>query len=329
MPLTPNFDFVYPGKYSMDEIYKPSVDVPEITQLFTVRQGIKSGQQIPVVGILENIVKAYVTCGDSPVGTAEITNCKIEVSELKVHFQQCKDDFEAHFLEDWLDDGLAGRELSAKLRSVINQLVLSAMRRDNFRILSFGDVTSLNTKYNQLDGLWTQAIALSTEYCYPRIDAIGTGALAPGAALTYLRNAYNGAPIVLKQVPNAQKGFYVTGSVWENLLASYESNTTGSEDQFGLLQRGPTGNLMFRGIPVFPYYAWDQALADPLSPLFGVTEHLILYTTPAIHIVGMAKQADMGQVRGYFWEENETYNVKAQYKMGYKACLCELAVISY
>jgi hypothetical protein len=329
MPLTPNFDFVYPGKYSMDELYHPSIQTPEITQLFTIKNGIKSGMHVPVVGVLSKIVKAYASCGDNPAGEAEITNCKIETHEMKVHFQQCKDDFEAHFLEDWLDDGLAGRELSAKLRGIINSLVLDAMRRDNFRILSFGDLTSLSTDYNQMDGLWTWIIANTTDYCVPRINTLGTGALAGGTALTVLRDLYNGAAIVLKQLPNNQKGFYVTGSLYENLLASYESNTTGSENQFALLQKGPSGNLMFRGIPVYPYYAWDNDLADPANPLYGTVEHLALYTTPAAHIAGMARQADMGAVRGYFWEENETYNLKAQYKMGYVSCLCELAAASW
>ena len=187
MPVTPNFDFVYPGKYSMDEIYHPSIDTPEITSLFTIKNGIKSGMHVPVVGVLSKIVKAYSSCGDNPTGQSYITNCKIETHEMKVHFQQCKDDFESHFLEDWLDDGLAGRELSTKLRSVINNLVLDAMRRDNFRILSFGDLTALSTDYNQMDGLWTWIIANTSDYCVPRINTLGTGNLAGGTALTVLR----------------------------------------------------------------------------------------------------------------------------------------------
>lgn len=328
MPLTTNFDFVYPGQYSLNEIYHPAVMTPDIQQLFTFRPNIKSGQQIPVVGVLEDIVKAYVTCGGSAVGSDIITNCKIETNPLYVHFEQCKDEFESHFLEDWLDDGLSGRELSAKLRGVINNLVLDAMKRDNFRIISFGDTTSLSTKYNQLDGLWTQAIANSTQYCFKQVDSIGAVNLTSGQALTLLRNLYEGADITLKQIPNAQKGFYVTGSVYENLLSSYESNATGSDAQFGMLQKGPNGVLTFRGIPVYPYYAWDQALLDPLCPIFGLANHLILYTTPSIHILGMAKQSDMDQIRGYFWEEDEKYHVKGMYKLGYKACLCELAAIS-
>lgn len=330
MPITPNFDFTYPGQYSLDEVYLPTIQTPDITQLFTVRPGIKSGQQIPVVGVLEDIVKAYVSCGDNPAGTVGITNCKIETVEMKVHFQQCKDDFESHFLESWLDDGLAARELSTKLRGIINNLVMDAMKRDNFRILCFGDTTSLSTKYNQLDGLWTQVIADGTAYCYPRIGtALGTGTLAAGAALTRLRAMYEGAPITLKQVPNNMKGFYVTGSVYENLLTSYESNATGSDAQFRMLQKGPNGVLTFRGIPVYPYYAWDAVLADPVAPLYGVTSHLIMYTTSAANIVGVARLSDMTAIRGYFWEENETYNVKGQYKMGYKSCVCELNAVAY
>lgn len=329
MALTTNFDFVYDGMYSLQEIYHPSIMTPEITQLFTVRNGIKSGMQIPVVGVLSNIVKAYTGCGQDPAGNAQITNCKIETHEMKVHFTQCKDEFEAHFLEAWLPDGLDGRELGPKIRGIINNLVLDAMKRDNFRILSFADQTSLSTDYNQMDGLWTWIKANTTQYCVPLIDSIPTGALAANASLGYLRNLYEGANIVLKQVTQDQKGFYVTGSVLENLMTTYESATTGSDLQFEVLQNG-LRQWKFRGINIYPYWAWDHALLDPNNPHYTANQgHLMLYTAKGAHTAGMARMADMERVKGYFWEDDELYHIKAQYKMGYVSCLCELAAASY
>lgn len=329
------FDYVYNGKESTDLFFCPSVKVPAIEQLFTVKTGVKYKSQLPVTGYLSKIVKAYSGCDRTLTSSGiDITNQTLEVSELEFLLEQCKDTFEETIFGEELPDGVSSFELNEKLKGYIEKLIRDALANDNFRVLSFGDTTAISTDYNQLDGLWTKLMANESNYCVVKVDDIGCAAMAAGAALTYLRNLYQGTataqvPIQLKQVPNNQKYFAVTGSLYENLLTSYESNTTGSDEQFAMLQKGPNGYLQFRGIDVYPIYAWDQALQDPSNPLFGTVCHLALYSTKMNHIVGMARSQDQGNVeRHYEWMERKYY-FAGNYKMGYNFVCCDLMAISY
>ena len=228
-----------------------------------------------------------------------------------------------------MPDCVESFELGSKIRGWIVKLIVDALARDNFRIVSFGDTTSVSNDYNQLDGLWTTLMANEAAYCVTKVDSIGCGAMAANAALTYLRNLYVGAPIQLKQIDNTKKYFAVTGSVYENLLASYESNTTGSDAQFGMLQKGPQGFLQFRGINIFPVYAWDESLLDPANPLFGTVCNLILYTVKENHVVGMARASDQGKVNQWYEKKDRLYYFDGNYKMGYTFICCDLQAISY
>jgi len=328
--VTVNFDYTYNGKESTDLIFCPSVKTPKIEQLFTVRTGIKCKEQIALTGYLSKIVKAYSSCDRSLTGTGiDWENQTLEVAELEFLIQQCKDTFECTIMGELLPDGVESFELGPKIRGWITDLIKDSLARDNFRILSFGDTTALSTDYNQLNGLWSSLMAGEAGYCVTKVDSIGCDAMASGAALTYLVNIYNGAPIQLKQVENNQKYIAVTGSVYENLLASYESNTTGSDAQFGLLQKGPQGFLQFRGIDIIPVYAWDESLLDAANPLFGTVCNLILYTTKMNHVVGMARAADQGKVsQNYRWYDRQYY-FEGNYKMGYTYICCDLQAISY
>ena len=333
--LGTDFDYCYDGKVATDVIYKPSVMTPEITQLFTVKTGIKYKLQLTLVGILDKIVKAYSGCTRSISGTGiDLTSCELEVKEVEFLLEQCKDAFESTVFGEFLPDGVAANELGPQIRGIIDNIIVDALRRDNFRILSFGDTTSLSADYNQLDGLWTKLIAGVATYCVDKIDTLPSGdwndpctydcACDP---VQYLKNLYEGANVILKQLPVNRKAFYVTGSVYEGVLNCYETQGLGLANP-QMIQKDNSGGLMFRGIPIIPIYAWDVALLDTSNPLFGV-DKLILYTTKENHFVGLAREADMGAVTSHFeWWDREYY-FEGQYKMGYNYCHCDLQAVSY
>ena len=116
------------------------------------------------------------------------------------------------------------------------------------------------------------------------------------------------------------------------MLSSYESNTTGNERQFLNLVQGQ-GNqgesLLYRGIPVVPIYAWDQALADPENELNGSVEHLILYTTRTNHIAGFKRQEDSEKISGWYERKDRKYYVEGFYRMGYTYMHCDLQSIAF
>lgn len=326
-----NFSYTYTGDVSTDIMIKPSVQTPEIMQLFTVIQGVKYKQQIGLSGILSKIVKKYSTCTRTETGDGlNLTSKELATTRLEVFLSECVDAFDATVMLNATKDGVAYNDLTGTyIQSLIERLVVDAMRRDNFRIFSFGDTDNSDDDYSQLNGMWPTLIAGNASYAVKRIGAaLGSGTLSSGTALTYLKAHYEGAPIILKQIETSQKKFFVTGSVYENLLASYESNSTGSENQFALLQMGPQGFLKYRGIDVVPIYAWDDALVSD-SPLGASVKHLILYTTPENHVIGVERAADQGSIEMWYERKDRKLYIEGMYKMGYIYIHDELQTVSF
>lgn len=336
-----NFDYTYNGVLSSDVLFKPSVGVPAISDLMTIRQFAKYKERIPLLAPLEKHVKAYSGCGRTFTDGVDITSQTLELKELELNMKWCKDDFEQilnvgnHLAEQMLKDGIDEFDPSGtQIQSIIDELVNDTLRRDTFRIISFGDTSSANEDYNQLDGLLTKLISNSgfnSSYCVRQAADLSVN-LSAGEVLSALRACYEDSAIILKQIPNNMKYFAVTGSAYENLMSSYESNTTGTERQFlNLVQGQGDGQtaLLYRGIPVVPVYAWDAGLADTDNPLNGTVSHFILYTTRDNHAVGFNRLQDSENISGWYERKDRKYYVEGHYRMGYTYLHCDLQTVAF
>lgn len=338
-----DFDYTYNGRLETEVLFKPTIDTPEINSLFTARTGFKYKQQIPLLLPLSKITKAYSSCDRTFNDGVDITNTTLSLTELEINQEWCKDDFEGLvgniLAEEWLKSGVDEFDPSGTpIQGVMNRLVEDAMRRDAFRIISFGDTNDADADWSQLDGLWTKMLGADgsgSSYCVQAAGTdFGTGDLSAGEALAALKACYENSRIILKQLPNSEKYFAVTGSVFENLLSSYEANTNGTENQFTLLTMGPQERngrpaLNYRGIPVIPIYAWDSALEDTTSPQYNTVKHLILYTTRINHFVGFDVEADKGRISGWYERKDRNFYLEGFYRMGYQYIHCDLQTIYY
>lgn len=333
-----NFDYTYNGKLSTEVLFKPGVGTPAISDFFRVRPQLKYKEQIPLLLPLENIVKKYTSCGRQFSDGVDITNTTLSLEKLEVNMEWCKDDFEGIvgniLAEEWLASGVDEfNPEGTQIQTVIDQLVVDGVRRDNWRIFSFADTNEVDANWNHLDGLWPTLIANSgtgSSYCVRRTSDLA-GSLSSGAALAALKAAYEGSAIILKQLPKSMKYFAVTGSVYENLLSSYESNSTGSEQMFLNLVKGQGESedaIFYRGIPVIPVYSWDEALARTDNPLYG-RQNLILYTTKENHVVGVDVEADAERINGWYERKDRKYYVEGYQRMGYTYIHCDLQTIAY
>lgn len=338
-----NFDYTYNGRLETDVIFCPTVGTPSFDTFFKVVESARYQIRQPLITSISNIVKASVNCARSFSNGIDITNATINLIELEANLAWCKSDFEElinsgnNLAEEMLRNGVDEWDPSGtEIQTIIDKIVLDALRRDTFRIFFWGDTNDADVNWNQLDGFWTRVIAASdgsAAYCVQRTSTgLGTGALASGVALNSLAECYTESKIVLKQLPNAEKYFAVTGSIYENLLASYEANVNGTEKQFTNLVMGqnPTGEdeLKYRGIRVIPVYAWDGSLADPGNPLFGTMAHGILYTTRENHIAAIHTKSDSESVSGFYNRPEREYWIEAHYRMGYNFICCDLTTIS-
>ena len=335
-----DFDYVYDGKLGTDVLRKPSILTPAISDFMSIRQNARYKEQIPLLTPFQKKVKAYAACGGAFGTGNDIVNTTLELTELSIALEWCKDEFVGtlkvgnNLAEEFLKTGQDEfNPDGTQVQTIINEQVNDAMRLDTFRIFSFGDTGGASADYNMLDGMWTQLIAGVAASCVNRTSTFTYGvALADGEALAACKAAYEGSAIILKQLPKSMKYIAVTGAVYENLLSSYESNTTGSDLQFTNLTNGQgesEANLSYRGIKVVPVYAWDDSLADTDNPLNLTVDNLLIYTTKDNHAAGFMKQSDSETFQGKYDWKDEKYYIRGHYAMGYTYLHCDLQSIGY
>lgn len=317
----------YNGKETTDILIKPAFQDPDFTKIFRVMTDIQSKQKMYLLNPLSKVTKLYNSCGlDTVTGSQiNITQKELEVSPLQIYLNECPDVFSDTVFETLRKSGHDWNNLEGtQLETVITNIVMDAVKRDAWRILFFGDTGSVSTDYNQLDGFWTKIFEGVDTYCVDRVDNIGTS-LTPGQAITILRNLYEQANNILKQIPETQKKFFVTGSIADNLLASYTGNTGGIEGLFLNLQNG-VPQLKFYGIEVVPMRSWDTYISSDLGNQFP---HRAVYTTPDNHVIGLEKASDMTTFKFWYSHDDDINKMLVRYRMGYQFVHCDLTAVSY
>lgn len=334
--LGTNFNYVYDGILTVDTIVKPTLTTPELQVFFpNFMPNVQSQWQLPKVEFLRGITRARTGCGNvEPTGKKiNITNRTLTVADLQIYFEQCPDQFEGTVYETLMKTGNDVNDLTGtQLEKLIQQLLSDAGRRDIFNLATLGDTTLANAEINAMDGFWKIIQDEVANYCVTRVANLGSGTLAANVGLEILQELYEKAPRLLKAMPVADKQVAVTDAIFDNLLASYESRTSGSDAQFGVLQTGPDmGNgvpsLLYRGIKVFAVYEWSEtieeyALGNP---------HRAAYFAPKNWWIGTERRGDVTNISTEVWyDRNEDLNkFRTRFKAGVQFAHCMLIAVSY
>lgn len=323
--LLTNFDYIYDGILSTEVFIEPAVRAPMITDLFTVRTGIKYKEQLNISQQLGKILKGGQGCNQQVTGDpVNAFNRTLETCLMEVYLEQCSDVFEATIMGELSNNGISRYNLTGtEIGTLIETLFVEALQRELFRIFSFGDKTNgPNDYYNYCDGLWTRLFDGAASYEVTEINNNIT-TLSGSDAKGYFKALHEGAEIVLKQLPVNQRKFYVTGNVWEALMGYYEDNANSG----GFVGREEDGvmRLRYRGVDIIPYYAWDDWIeTDNLG-----NNTRILYTTPMNHVIGVEQASSQGQWEFWYDRDSRKNKVDASMKMGYNYVHGKLQAISY
>ena len=326
--LTSGLTYTYNGIEDLREIFfKPTIETPEVKQMFEILYGVKSGQQLFSIGGLSNIVKKSAgNCDATPSSeTTAISSRKLVTSPLKVELRECAEVFNGVVFEYWLNSGAEKGNLEGtEIEAIIMKVVTDAIRRDIFRILSFGDTASANANFNQLDGLWTRLFAGEVTGDVVKVDtitALNTGNPTANAEY-YLRRLEQGSPLELRGLRAEEKAFYVTQNVYDNYLSMLEGKNA-TESAFRLMLDG-TRQLTFRGIPVVAVPAWDNSIS-----ILGGTDTLMLYTTKMNHVVGIDGDNSLQEVKFVYDVASDKNIIRAKMSIGYNYKTGGLQAVSY
>ena len=335
---TPNItQYTYPGVLSSELFQKPKINTPALSEFATIRTGVRSGEWINLVQPLTQVLtKASATCTPTYTQSGSITSRKIITSPLEINLSWCKKEFIATPTvlsdSDLIGDGLSGYELGGRLRSVILDEVTEALRVDLWKVFLFGNDTGLSTSfYSAFDGVWATFFNEFNNYCVkPVSNAFPKGAtttLAAGAAVTAFRLAWGESSLLLKQMPDNQKKFFVTGSVWENYYDSVITNCC-VEGSWKASQDG-IGTLYYRGIEVVALWVADYALTDPANPFYNQLRHFIIYTTPSNHIMATENAADLNNLELCYDCRTKTTYIQGDMRLGYNFIHCDLQSVAF
>lgn len=334
--------YTFPGNLPTELYYAPTPGTPALSDIFSIRQGIRTDEYLILVNYLEKILIATTGCSPSYTTSGTLSDRKITVGKFSANLQWCKSDFisTASVLSNdpkWVADGLDGYQVTAATRQYWVDGMIDAMRRDIFAKAFLNNDTSGNANWNVNDGLFVKLLDANASYC---VKQVGTDfgnnhntVLGTDEALNALQKMFRNSQIPLMQLPPSEKVFWVSGSVYTNLLESYQTSTrSGSEAQFETLTNGvPT--LRFNGIDVMPLWLIDNYLAnDSTCPWYDNIRNFIIYTPKASSrfsnlVLGTEKAADLDRVDVFYDQRLLTTYAQAEVRFGVQFINCDLTSI--
>ena len=335
--VTTSFNYTYEGQLLTQTLfYKPTEKADNIFANYRVFSGVKTKIQLHLPGALNKILKQYVTCGFSATGTAApITNRTLEVTKMKVNVEECADAFFGTVFEDEaLKSGVSITDLSGTIvEQIMMQLVVDSVGRDVARMAWFNQDGAASADYNAFDG-WIEIFKNESadlgQYFDMSTDANiedVAGDLVVDGALVLLRNMYENQSKVLRQMPREEKKFYVTATIVDNLMTTYED--TQSSLGLTLLQEGNTSMLKFRGIELYEVPGWDTQLADVDNPQAAfVGNNMAVLTIPDNLAVGVDTTSDNLRIRSND-DDDEVLKVIWKIKEGVQIIHPELVSFAY
>lgn len=298
---------------------KPVTENPSITDLgFEIIDDVVNNKYIYLNTEMDKITKKRVGCGWVLTGDgATIYRKLINPVDLQVQLEQCADVFDDTVFRKQMKRGvdvndLTGTEIEGLLLSFVEPVIV----RDALRILLLGDTALADTNYNQLDGLYKKLSAGVISDGINDAGAITDTDLLVANIQATLTRVFNAADIKLRQVPNNQKAFYVTESVWNAWLAWMQTNAAlqSAKDQLvsGL------DRLFFQGIELIKLSIVDQYLASDFatgSPSVITDPHRIIYMKKDNIVLVLDTVARYNEVKFWYEMKEDMNYMRARYMM--------------
>lgn len=333
--------YTFPGNLPTELFYAPTIGTPALNDMFSIRQGIRTDEYLVIVNSLEKILAATAGCEPTYTTAGTLSDRKITVGTFAAYLKWCKEDFisTASALSNdpkFVADGLDGYDATSAVRKFWIDGMIDAMRRDIWRIVLFGNDASGSSHYNVIDGLLVKLLDSNASYCVKAVSSsLGNNhntVVSASEALTAFQTLHEGAQLPLKQLPASEKVMWVTGALWEGLMKTYESTSTGSETQLRYTENGQA-NLKFRGVDVQPIWLADNYLSsDTVNPFYDNMRNFGIYTPKASSrfsnlVLGTENASHLNKVKVFFDEKDDVTYAKTEMKFGVQFINCDLTAI--
>jgi hypothetical protein len=338
---TPDFSFTYPGKLNTELVRKPKIQTPALSELFTIKNGVRCGEYLNLVQPLTTVLtKGTADCSPTYTQAGSITDRKLETGLFEINLEWCKKHFAATCNQlsdsDLIGDGISGYELGGLLRSMIFEEVLEAARLDIFKVIFLSDNSlgaGSTNKYSNIDGVFVKFTDAATAYCVKTVSNTlpnqHNSVLSTNQARDTFRTLWGNAQTLLKQMPASQKQIWTTGSMWENYYDSI-INDCCTEGSWKAGQDGLGDRLFYRGVEILPLWVLDDALEnDTDNPWYDEIRHFAVYTAKSNHLFGTENAADLNNLEMCYDCRTKTTLIQGEMRLGYNFAQCDLISWAY
>lgn len=292
---------------------------------FQIIEDIQSNKIMYKDSYMDKITRARSGCNNTSTGTGvAISSFTLNVVDMQAQLEQCADVFDATIAEVLRKKGADINDLTGtEIEAYVLERVADAAARDIFRIVLMGDTTMTNADYTAFDGVFKKVKAgyLAGDGTVRVAASISDSDLAVASLVATLDAYVDQQPDELKFVPDGEKRFYVTDSVYR-AYEKYLSSTqfSGVAEQRNALVNGIPA-LTYRGIPmvnlkvISKYILQDISTTSPRSA--ATEDNRILLTVPDNHYIATDTLTDTAKVQMWYEPVEDTNYTRLRYKLGY------------
>ena len=317
------------GQGAEEFILKPFYEDPSITQLGMDVKVVKKIMKLYFNTQLDDITYKKESCGWNYSGGAAITPKTVQQIELAAAIEQCYQEFLDTYFADGLPAGAARGELSPEIQDLLLQLFNDAFKRDVLRFLFLGDTALVSSKYNAMDGVYKK---LAADVNIVNAGTITDTDLQLANIEATMYNIYNSQPDILRSIPDENKVFWVTGSVYDAWKRYLQINT-GNQiviQRDGVIQGIANSDVRYQNIPLVPLRFVDRLLAADFtsgSPAVVDNPHRVILTDPTNHHLALDKSS-FGDARTWYSNDDDKFRVAGSALIAYEYGYSELQVIA-
>ena len=249
--LAPDYNGVYNGTLSE----------------FNVMDKVSLAHGTPLMEIFKNmnfLKRKEASCSTEWSQVARTDARKITITELYGAVENCQEEFYQGSLKDF-------RNQNKRFRDMILQFFKEGMAVDLTVNSYFGDVTRADDSnpvvgqrwnWNKFDGIFTKIAGYISDGKIPGaqvLNALPDAETTPQEAYDILKDAYDKQPVLMDNLPDASKAFYVNKSLAKAYFRYMQSIGQTTETNMMLVMNGMPA-LSFEGIPIYIEPLFDPAL---------------------------------------------------------------------
>jgi len=311
------------------------VGVPAPQDLFTIIQGVRCGEYLHYIQPLTSALsKASGTCDPVYTQAGSITDRQLVTGDFRVNMEFCEEEFTAVctvLIDKYIGQGVDAYEIQSNLQSLIFEQIVEQMKVDVMKVMFFGDNSlgaGSTSIYSVIDGVFTKFLDNEASYCVQPINNATfpnqhNSILAADNARDVLRQIWEQSSLILRALPDNQKAFWVTQSVWDNYFQSLLTNCC-VEGSWKMGQDG-VNKLFYRGIELFPLPFADLSLSSETgNPFYDEIRHFAVLTAKSNHYMGVERASDLNNLTSCFDCRTNSNLFKGRMRFGYNFVQCDL-----